>query len=130
MLAQAAQQVMQQNQAQAAQAQAQQQMQDPVVQMQMQELQIKKQDSDTKKQKVLVDAAIASDAQKLREQEVSGRLQLEGLKLSTKLKADQERQTFEQEHAGLKLGAQMDKDKKAQALTALQSISQLNKQTP
>jgi hypothetical protein len=129
MLAQAAQQVIQQNQAQAAQAQAQQQMQDPVVQMQLQELQIKKQEADTKKQKVLVDAAIASDAQKLREQEVSGKLQLEGLKLSTKIKADQQRQTFEQEHAGLKLGAQMDKDKRAQAMTALQSVNQLNKPT-
>lgn len=51
MLAQAAMQLLQNNQAEAAQAAAQQQMQDPMVQMQMQELQLKQQDLQRKAQK-------------------------------------------------------------------------------
>jgi hypothetical protein len=57
MMAQAAQQVLMQNQAQAAQMQAQQQAQDPVLQIQMQELQLKGQELELKKQKMLMDAA-------------------------------------------------------------------------
>jgi hypothetical protein len=51
LLAQAAQQLLQQNQAEMAQKQAQQQAQDPLVQMQMQELQIKQQEQQRKAQK-------------------------------------------------------------------------------
>jgi hypothetical protein len=51
MLAQAAQRLLQQNQAETAQKQAQQQQQDPIVQMQMQELQIKAQAQKAKEQK-------------------------------------------------------------------------------
>jgi hypothetical protein len=58
MLAQAAQQLLQQNQAQAAQQAAQQAQQDPMVQMQQQELQLKMGELERKKQKDLTDAAL------------------------------------------------------------------------
>jgi hypothetical protein len=61
MMAQAANQVLQQSQAQAAQAQAQQQAQDPVLQMQQQELAIKQQEVAIKKQKMIMDAAAQKD---------------------------------------------------------------------
>ena len=58
MIAQAAQQLLMQNQAQAKQQQAQQQMQDPIIQMQMQELQIKAQEQQRKAQKDQTDAQL------------------------------------------------------------------------
>lgn len=61
MMAQAANQVLQQSQAQAAQQQAQQQAQDPVLQMQQQDLQIKQQEVQLKGKKIMLDAAAQKD---------------------------------------------------------------------
>jgi len=70
MMAQAAQQVLQQNQGQAAQQQAQQQAQDPVIQMQQQELQIKQGELAIKQKKLMVDAAAQADKLKLEEKKL------------------------------------------------------------
>ena len=128
MMAQAAQQVLMQNQAQAAQQQAQQQMQDPVLQIQMQELQLKGQELELKKQKMLMDAAAQADAQQLREQEVSGRLELDALKVGAQIKESQAKAQFDQERAGIQMGADIAKSKAQMDLqartTALQNSSQ------
>jgi hypothetical protein len=105
MMAQAAQQVLQQNQAQAAQQQAQQKQQDPVVQMQQQELQIKQGELQIKQQKLQadqqramqelslkekqlqVDAAAKADELELKEKQ----LQVDAAYKADKLEADQER---------------------------------------
>ena len=87
MMAQAAQQVLQQNQAQAAQQQAQQQQQDPVVQMQQQELQIKQGELALKEKKLQVDAAAKADELELKEKA----LQVDAAYKADKLEADQER---------------------------------------
>jgi hypothetical protein len=94
MMAQAAQQVLQQNQAQAAQQQAQQQQQDPVVQMQQMELQIKQgelalkeKDLALKEKKLQVDAAAKADELELKEKQ----LQVDAAYKADKLEADQER---------------------------------------
>ena len=87
MMAQAAQQVLQQNQAQAAQQQAQQQAQDPVVQMQQQELQIKQGELALKQQKLQIDAAARADELELKEKQ----LQIDAAYKADKLEADQER---------------------------------------
>ena len=65
LLAQAAQQLLQQHQGQAAQQQAQQQQQDPLVQIQMQELQIKQQEQARKAQKDQTDAAFKAQQLKM-----------------------------------------------------------------
>jgi len=88
MMAQAAQQVLQQNQAQAAQQQAQQQAQDPVVQMQQQELQIKAQEVAIKEQKVQAETASKQEELALRKQEIEGKLQFDALKLNQQARAD------------------------------------------
>ena len=139
MIAQASQQVLQQSQGQQAQAQAQQQAQDPLVQMQQQELQIKQGELQLKAQEVqqkfqleqerlkleqqrlTADAANKADQTNLKREEIQANMQLEGTKIGAKIKADQDRQTFDQEHAGLKLGAQISKEKRDQALSALQA---------
>ena len=131
MMAQAAQQVMMQNQAKAQQMQAQQSQQDPVVQMQMQELQIKKQDSDTNAKKVMLDAAAKADAQKLREQEVAGRLQLDALKVGAQIKESQAKTQFEQERAGVQMGADIAKNKAQLALQNRTAVMQhINQNQP
>jgi hypothetical protein len=87
MMAQAANQVLQQSQAQAAQQQAQQQQQDPVVQMQQQELQIKNREVDIKEKKLQVDAAAQADRLKLDEK----KLAVDAAAKADKLRAEQER---------------------------------------
>jgi hypothetical protein len=127
MMAQAAQQVLMQDQAKAAQMQAQQQAQDPVVQMQLQELQIKQGELELKKQKLMMDAAAASDKQELEEQKVSGQLQLESMRVGAQIKESQAKQQFEQERAGVQMGAEIAKNQKQMDLqartTALQQSS-------
>ena len=127
MMAQAANQVLQQDQAKAAQMQAQQQAQDPVVQMQLQELELKKQELELKKQKMVADVAAAADKQELREQEVSGKLELEALRTGAQIKESQAKIQFEQERAGIQMGADIAKNKAQMDLqartTALQNQS-------
>jgi hypothetical protein len=125
MMAQAAQQVLMQDQAKAAQAQAQQQAQDPIMQMQMQEiqikmqeLQIKQQDLELKKQKLAVDASAKADELHLREQEVNGRLELDALKVGAQIKESQAKAEFDQERAGIQMGADIAKSKAQMELQA------------
>jgi hypothetical protein len=142
MMAQAAQQVLQQNQGQAAQQQAQQQAQDPLVQMQQQELQIKQGELQLKDKEIsqkyqieqaklqleekrfVTDAAAKADLSQLKREELEANMQLKGAQLGSQIKERQQKQTFEQEHAGIKIGAQIAKDKRDQALSATQSANQ------
>lgn len=87
MMAQAAQQVLQESQAQVAQQQAQQQAQDPVIQMQQQELQLKAKELEIKQAKVQADAAARADELALKEQQ----MQIDAAYKADKLEADQER---------------------------------------
>ena len=134
MMAQAAQQVVQQNQAMAAQQQAQQQQKDPVIQMQQAELQIKQQEVQIKAkqleleaQKFAVTAASTVDKQKLEEHKVSGQLQLEAMRVGAQIKESQAKQQFDQEHAGVKLGSEIAKNKAQNALQAAQILANARK---
>jgi hypothetical protein len=80
MLAQAATQLLQQNQAQAQQQQAQQQAQDPIVQMQQQELQIKQAEQQRKTQKDAVDAQLKMAQIDVEKQRIQTQAKLEGAK--------------------------------------------------
>jgi hypothetical protein len=127
MMAQAAQQVLQQNQAQAAQAQAQQQAQDPVLQLQQQELQIRAQEVQIKDKKVAADAAAAADKLELEKQKVQGQLELESLRVGAQINESKAKAQFEQERAGVQMGADIAKAKKQMDLqartAALQHVS-------
>lgn len=80
LLAEAAQRVLQQNQAQAAQQQAQQQAQDPLVQMQQQELQIKAQEQQRKAAKDQADIAIRKEQIATERQRIAAQTQTEMVK--------------------------------------------------
>ena len=113
MMAQAAQQVLQQNQAQAAQQQAQEQQQDPVVQMQQQELAIKNREVDLKEKKLAVDAAARADELALKQQALDDKMELEGFKAGRQaLQADQ-KLAADQERDGVKIGVDIAKNLQA-----------------
>ena len=104
MVAQAAQQLLMQNQAQAAQAQAQEQAQDPIIQMQQQELQIKAQEVQRKAQKDQTDAQLKMQQQQIEMERI----------------ASQERQAAQaleakQDVEGFKVMMQMEKDENERA---------------
>ena len=127
MMAQAAQQVLMQDQAKAAQMQAQQQQQDPVVQMQQQELQLRAKEVELKEKKILVDAAIAADKQELEEQKVSGQLELEALRVGAQINESKNKAQFEQERAGVQLGVDIAKSKAQQLQQAMAAASKRGK---
>jgi Ni/Co efflux regulator RcnB len=95
LLAQAAQQLLQSNQAQAAQAQAQQQAQDPLVQMQMQELQLKQQEQQRKATKDQTDAAIAAQKLQLDKERVSIEASKEGMRVQAQERQANNRLKFD-----------------------------------
>jgi hypothetical protein len=54
-------------------------------------------------------------------------MQLKGTQIGAQIQESQQKQTFNQEHAGIQIGAQIAKDKRDQALSAMQSVNQLQK---
>jgi hypothetical protein len=100
MMAQAAQQVLMQNQAQAAQMQAQQHAQDPVIQLQQQELQLKAKEVAIKEGKLQLDAV-----------KVHGDQQIATMKMGAQIKDSQAKQNAEDQREGMRLGIEIAKHK-------------------
>jgi hypothetical protein len=89
MMAQAAQQVLQQSQSQQAQQQAQQQSQDPVIQLQQQDAANKTRELDLKEKKMMADAAAQADKLALDRDALTGKLTMEDKRITS-----QEEQTI------------------------------------
>lgn len=100
MMAQAAQQVLSQNQALAALQAQQAQAQDPLVQLQLKELAVKEKDSETKRIKVLTDAAAKADELELEKERVMN----EGVKTATAVEKDKATIVGQNYQQGVKLG--------------------------
>jgi len=127
MMAQAAQQVLQQSQAQASQQQAQQQAQDPLVQLQQQDMQIKQgglqlevqkaqqqfqldqERLNIEKQRMILDSSAKADANNIRKDEIKSKMELEGFKAGSSTQEKQARLKYEQESAGVRMGADIAK---------------------
>jgi hypothetical protein len=99
----AAEKLLQKNQAEAAQQQAQAQQQDPVVQMQQQELQLKAQELQHKMQ--LDTAKLKLEAEK-----ITAANQREGAKLGVKLATDLDASQRKDQQAGAKLGVELARE--------------------
>ena len=129
MMAQAAQQVLQQDMAKAAQQQAQQQAQDPVLQLQQMELQLRQQELQIKQaeaqakaqaaqqeaqfkaQKMSLDAAAQADRQALEEEKVKGDLELRAMKTQADIERDKANLIAQQEREGVRMGIEVAKAK-------------------
>jgi hypothetical protein len=110
--AQAAQKLLQKDQAEMQQQQAQQQMQDPLVQMQQQELQLKAQDLQIKAQKTQADIALEQQRLELDKQRLASQERIEGARLGAKTIVDKERMQGEQALQGARLGMEAEFKKK------------------
>jgi hypothetical protein len=128
MIAQAAQQLLQQNQAQAQQQQAQQQAQDPLVQMQQQELQLKQQELQIKQQEAQANIQLGQQRLQLEAQKTQQDFQLkqqaaqlDAQKMvsdmtskSDRLELDTEKMRSDKELEGMRIGAQINESKAKQ----------------
>jgi len=128
MMAQAANQVLQQDQAQAAQMQAQQAAQDPVLQMQQQELAIRQAEVQIKAKKQQAEENIASNKFGLEKEKVSGQLQLDAMKVGAQIQNEKAKIATQEKQVGLKAGMDMAKNKEQMDLQRNQAIMQ-NMQT-
>jgi hypothetical protein len=111
LVAQAAQQLLQKNQGEAASEQAKQQQQDPLIQMQQQELKIKQAEVDRKAKKDAADAAAKADEIRLRETEISNRMEIDGARLGVDIKKHQVDTQNRQEAEGVRMGIDIAKSK-------------------
>tara|TARA_R110000868_G_scaffold4277_3_gene26995 strand:- start:1979 stop:4492 length:2514 start_codon:yes stop_codon:yes gene_type:complete len=111
LVAQAATQLLQQNQAQAAQKQAQQQAQDPIIQMQMKELEIKEQDLKRKVLKDEMDAKLKIDQQEIERERVEGQIELEGHKAGINMAHNKDKLDRENQLRATQMGIDMAKGK-------------------
>jgi hypothetical protein len=82
--------------AEAQAQQAQQMAQDPLIQMQQKELEIKEKEAGTKEKKVMLDAAARADEIRLKEQELTMKGELEGVKLGKDIAREQAAPQMEQ----------------------------------
>jgi len=121
LVAQAAQQLLQKNQAEQQQQQAQQQQQDPMIQMQQKELELKAQEIQIKAQKAQADievdkAKIQVDIMRIQSEERKTGAQIGVKSASEKAKMDQEATKFQQQqHAeGVRIGVDMAKSQAQQ----------------
>ncbi len=103
--AQAAQQLLGQNQAEEKAKQNAQAQQDPLIQMQMQELQIKQQDLQLKQQKLQIDAAAKADQIRVEESRIAAQKEIAGMQVGAKAAKDRAQQESKDKIEGLRLGA-------------------------
>ena len=110
LVAMAAQQLLQKDQAEAAQQQAQQVAQDPLVQMQMQELELKRGELELKKTKLAIEAAEKQDRIEIEQQRIVAQKEIAGLQVGAKIATDKNNLDAKQEEAGLRLGIEIARE--------------------
>jgi hypothetical protein len=103
--AQAAQQMLQQNQQEAQAQQNAQAQQDPLVQMQQEELQIKREDLELKKQKMVMDMAAKVDQLKIEESRIASQKEIAGMQVGAKAAKDKAELEAKMELEGVKIGS-------------------------
>jgi hypothetical protein len=105
--AQAAQQMLQQNQQEAQAQQNAQAQQDPLVQMQQEELQIKREELELKKQKMVLDATAKVDQLKIEESRIESQKEIAGMQVGAKAAKDKAQLDAKMELEGVKLGSEI-----------------------
>jgi len=109
LLAQAAQQLLQTNQAQVAQQQAQQQAQDPIVQMQQQELQLKAQELQLKQEKQKIEAAAKADQLDIERERIASQERIAGAQIGAKVENDKASIAAKERMEGARIGSEAAK---------------------
>lgn len=117
--AQAAQQLLQQNQAQAAQQQAQQQAQDPLVQMQQRELELREREVTLKEKESFAKATL--DQQRIEAQE-----RIAGINVGAKLYSDSQKLDRTEAMEGMRLGMQAMESEKSRGHQSESEFRRMN----
>ena len=110
LMAAAAQQLLQKDQAEAQQQQAQQQMQDPIVQMQMKELEIKQKEVDLKEKKLMIEAAEKNDRIDIEKERIAAQKEIAGLQVGAKVATDKANLSAKQQLEGLRMGVEIARE--------------------
>ena len=141
MLAQAAQRLLQQNQAEAQQQKAQQMQQDPIIQMQQQELQLKAAEQKRKEAKDMTDAQFKAQQLQLEQARLQAdmaksdkQLKYDAAKENTKMVADAVKQVSKQQYESKKheAGNKHNRDMKSQDVISrnLQAVMAARRNVP
>jgi len=111
MAAQAAQQLLQQNQGEAQQQKNQQMQQDPLIQLQQQELALKGQEVELKKKQQQIDAASKADQLNIERERISSQERIAGLNAGIKVEDSKRKLSAQQQSEGLRIGVDVAKHK-------------------
>ena len=111
MMAMAAQKLLQKDQAEMAQQQAQQAAQDPIVQMQQKELEIKQGELALKEKKLSIDSFAKVKQLKIEESRIAAQKEIAGAQLGAKTTHDKTSSQNTMRLEGMRLGAQIAKDR-------------------
>ena len=130
LMAQAAQKLLQKDQAEMAQQQAQQAAQDPIVQMQQKELEIKQGELALKEKKLTVDAAAKLKQLTIEEARIAAQKEIAGAQLGAKITNDKATHENNMRLEGMRLGAQITKDRQQMQQQHGQSQSQSQPKKP
>jgi len=130
LMAQAAQKLLQKDQAEMAQQQAQQAAQDPIVQMQQKELEIKQGELALKEKKLTVDAAAKLKQLTIEEARIAAQKEIAGAQLGAKITNDKATHENNMRLEGMRLGAQITKDRQQMQQQRGQSQSQSQPKKP
>ena len=103
-------------------------------QLAMQELQFKQAQMQSQMQmndkKLTSEMAARADEIELKKSQIEGDLQLRGMQASAKIKADGDRQQFDQERTGVQIGVDIAKNKAQERMTARQAALAASKPVP
>ena len=124
MVAQASTAITQTNQQQAQQQQQQQQMQDPLVQMQMQELQLKQGELQLRAQKQQIEAATKADQLRLEESRIAAQKEIAAMQVGATAAAARDKLAKQMQLEGVKIGADVAKNKAALSHQRAQAVMQ------
>ena len=111
MAAQAAQQMLQQNQQEAQAQQNAQAQQDPIIQLQQQEMQIKQGELELKSKKLATDAAAKADQLQIERDRIESQEKIAGMNAQIKVITDDKNRFAKESEMGAKLGIDLAKSK-------------------
>lgn len=124
MVADAAQKLLQQNQAEAQQQQIQQQQQDPIIQMQQKELELKEREQSMKEQKAMADVQLEKERLDIERMRVESQDRQKGLEVGVKAVMDSRRHDDQQRNEGMRMGLDATKHDKQMAHQSQQTREQ------
>ena len=129
LVAQAAQQLLQNNQKEVAQQQAQQQAQDPAVQIEQARLQLEGKKVEISEKKLQMDAAAKADQLDIERERIAAQERIAGMQTGAKAESDKLNLSAKQQAEGLRIGAEVARNQAQMQQQSAQQKAQQPKET-